>query len=185
MSQDGSPQRYSPGATRSYSRSRSRSPGRRHRSYSPDGRRSSDDVVSTIYVGGISFDTNERSLQDYFEKFGNVVETKVVIDRETGRSKGYGFVKFDDPRDASDAIASCHGKLLDGRTIRCNMAKYNPGTGAPGGPPGGGGGRGYGGAPGYPGRGRGDFFPPHGGRGYDGYGRGGGRSACPTHSEST
>lgn len=178
MSQEGSPgpPRYSPGRDRSYSRSLSRSPTRRHRSYSPDGRRDSgnDEPVSTIYVGGISFDTNEKALEHYFEKFGNVIETKVVIDRETGRSKGYGFVKFDDTRDASDAITSCHGKLLDGRSIRCNMAKYNPGTGGPMGPPAV---RGYG-PPGYSGgRGRGgEFSGPPGGRGYsDGYpgGRGG------------
>lgn len=165
--------RYSP--ARSYSRSRSRSPGDRGRSHTPD--RGDGEKVTTIYVGGVSFDTDERALQNYFSKYGTVADTKVVIDRDTGRSKGYGFVKFEDARDAQDAVTNSHGKLLDGRTIRCNMARYNPGSG--GGPMGdrGGGGGGFDGP--YGGRGRGPpgGFPPYGGRGMMGDGgfRGGGR----------
>eukprot|EP00884_Botryococcus_braunii_P010321 jgi/Botrbrau1/19290/Bobra.0073s0033.1 len=112
----------SPKARRSYSRSRSPPPSREYRE--PGG----EENVGTVFVGNLSHDTSEKTLREFFEQYGRVLEAKVVHDVETGRSRGFGFVKFEDPRDADDAIAEADGRSLDGRQIKCNMAKYNRGS---------------------------------------------------------
>lgn len=111
--------------TRSYSPSRSRSP----RGGGGDRRVGER---STVYVGGLAQETDERALKDYFERYGPIVGIKVVYDIETGRPKGFGFVTFEDGRDAEDAAHECNGKTLDGRTIKCNIAKYAPPSHRPG-----------------------------------------------------
>ncbi|XP_077332161.1 cold-inducible RNA-binding protein B-like isoform X2 [Lithobates pipiens] len=75
-----------------------------------------------LFVGGLSFDTNEQSLEDVFGKYGNIQEVVVVKDRETKRSRGFGFVTFENAEDAKDAMAGMNGKTVDGRQIRVDQA---------------------------------------------------------------
>jgi RNA recognition motif-containing protein len=114
-----------------------------------------------LFVGGLSWGTTDDGLHGAFSQFGEIVEAKVITDRETGRSRGFGFVTFANDDGATKAIAEMDGTELDGRTIKVNEAEDKPArTGG-----GGGGGRG-----GYGGGGGG------GGRGGRGGGGGGGRS---------
>lgn len=91
-----------------------------------------------VFVGGLSWNTNDDGLRQAFERFGTVDEAKVIQDRETGRSRGFGFVTFSDDAGAQSAISGMDGKELDGRTIKVNEAQDKP----RGGGGGGGGGRG-------------------------------------------
>lgn len=93
-----------------------------------------------LFVGGLDWNTNDQSLQAAFAPFGVVTEAKVVMDRETGRSRGFGFVTFQDNADGDKAVAQMDGKTLDGRAVRVNEAQEKSGGGG-----GGGGGRGRGG----------------------------------------
>jgi len=102
-----------------------------------------------IFVGGLSWNTNDDTLRQAFERFGNVDEAKVIQDRETGRSRGFGFVTFSSDDGAQSAISGMDGKELDGRTIKVNEAEEKPRGGG-----GGGGGRGRGGFGGGGGGGR-------------------------------
>lgn len=102
-----------------------------------------------LYVGGLSWGTNEETLASSFEVYGQVEEVKVITDRETGRSRGFGFVTFANDDDAMNAISGLNGTQLDGRQITVNEARERPPrTGGGGGGGGGnrrGGGGGYGG----------------------------------------
>jgi RNA recognition motif-containing protein len=80
-------------------------------------------MSNKLFVGGLSWDTDDSSLQAAFEGFGTVTEAKVISDRETGRSRGFGFVTFTDSSAASDAIAQMDGSTLDGRAIKVNEAQ--------------------------------------------------------------
>jgi cold-inducible RNA-binding protein len=118
-----------------------------------------------LFVGGLSWGTTDEALHGAFSRFGEIVEAKVITDRETGRSRGFGFVTFANDDGATSAISEMVGTELDGRTIKVNEAEDK---GPRGGGGGGGGGRGgYGGGGG---GGRGGY---KGGRG--GGGGGGGR----------
>jgi RNA recognition motif-containing protein len=108
-----------------------------------------------LFVGGLSWDTNDASLKQAFEQFGEVTDAKVISDRDTGRSRGFGFVTFADDGDADQAVRQMDGKSLDGRAIRVNEANERPAGGGGGGFGGGGGGRGRSGGGGYGGGGRG------------------------------
>lgn len=79
-----------------------------------------------LFVGGLSWNTNSDSLRQAFESYGAVEDARVITDRETGRSRGFGFVTFVDGGAASDAIAGMNGKDLDGRTIKVNEAEEKP-----------------------------------------------------------
>lgn len=93
-----------------------------------------------LFVGGLSWDTDEAELRRAFERFGEINDVKVITDRETGRSRGFGFVGFNDRQAADTAIQEMDGSDLDGRTIRVNEAQERqPRRGGGGG--GGGGGR--------------------------------------------
>lgn len=98
-----------------------------------------------VFVGGLSWDTDDNSLRAAFEQFGEVVEAKVICDQYTGRSRGFGFVTFVDGAAMSEAIEVMDGRELDGRTIRVSEARQRPSGGAGGAPRrdqfGGGGGR--------------------------------------------
>jgi RNA recognition motif-containing protein len=128
-----------------------------------------------LFVGGLSWGTTDASLAEAFESFGEVTEAKVITDRETGRSRGFGFVTFTDGSAADTAAQKMDGASLDGRTIRVNEAEEKrPGGGGGGGGGGGRGGRGGGGG-GYGGGGGGYGGGGGGGYGGGGGGRGGGR----------
>lgn len=99
-----------------------------------------------LYVGNLSFNTSSDDLREAFEPFGSVVSADVVMDRETGRSRGFGFVEMADG--AEQAIEEMNGAQLDGRTLTVNEAQprgSGGGGGGGGGRRGGGGGGGYGG----------------------------------------
>lgn len=115
-----------------------------------------------LYVGNLSFRTTEDELQSTFQEFGEVVEVKVILDRDTGRSRGFAFVTMENDDAAQKAIEAMDGAMLDGRNLRVNQAEERRDRGPRGGGFGGGG-FGGGGGGGYGGGGR-------GGRG----GRGGG-----------
>lgn len=116
-------------------------------------------MAKTLYVGNLNFRTEEEGLRAAFSEFGNVTDTRIVMDRDTGRSRGFGFVEMEDDEAAETAIERMNGSELDGRPLRVNEAQPR-GEGGGGRRGGGGGGRGgYGG-------GRGG----HGGGGRDGYG---------------
>lgn len=76
-----------------------------------------------LYVGGLSWDTNEQGLRQAFEQFGTVEDAAVITDRETGRSRGFGFVTFEDDEAAQEAIQRMDGTALDGRNIKVNEAR--------------------------------------------------------------
>lgn len=94
-----------------------------------------------LFVGGLSWNTNDDGLRAAFERFGDIVEAKVITDRESGRSRGFGFVTYAADESASNAIAEMNGTQLDGRTIKVNEAEDKGfGRGGRGGGGGGGGG---------------------------------------------
>ncbi|XP_066551374.1 cold-inducible RNA-binding protein isoform X2 [Amia ocellicauda] len=125
-----------------------------------------------LFVGGLSFDTNEQALEDVFAKYGQISEVVVIKDRETQRSRGFGFVTFENPDDAKDAMMAMNGKSVDGRQIRVDQAGKSsgnrPGAGYRGGPSGGRGGGFYRGGRGGGGRGGRGFSRGGGERGYGG-----------------
>ena len=92
-----------------------------------------------VFVGGLAWATTSESLRQAFEACGTIRECKVVEDRDTGKSRGFGFVTFDDEAACRKAIDTMNGVQLDGRAIRVNEAENKPRSG------GGGGGGGYGG----------------------------------------
>jgi RNA recognition motif-containing protein len=96
-------------------------------------------MSNKLFVGGLSWGTDDHALRSAFEAYGAVTEAKVISDRDTGRSRGFGFVTFSDAKDAAAAIAAADGTDLDGRTIRVNLAEEKPRRNDRGG--GGGGGR--------------------------------------------
>ncbi|MBI3156788.1 MAG: RNA-binding protein [Burkholderiales bacterium] len=124
-----------------------------------------------LYVGNLAYSVRDDSLQQAFSAFGTVNSAKVMMDRDTGRSKGFGFVEMGSDAEAKAAIDGMNGQPLEGRNIVVNEAR--PREERPGGYGGGGGGGrgGYGGGGGGSGGGSGG-----GGGGYGGGGGGGGRS---------
>ncbi len=102
-----------------------------------------------IFVGGISWNTDDDGLRAAFEGFGDLEEAKVITERDTGRSRGFGFVTFQDDDSAQKAIDEMNGVELDGRTITVNEARERRPRGGGGGGGYGGGGGGYRGGGGY------------------------------------
>uniref|UniRef100_F7AB55 Cold-inducible RNA-binding protein n=1 Tax=Callithrix jacchus TaxID=9483 RepID=F7AB55_CALJA len=142
-----------------------------------------------LFVGGLSFDTNEQSLEQVFSKYGQISEVVVVKDRETQRSRGFGFVTFENIDDAKDAMMAMNGKSVDGRQIRVDQAGKSPDSRSRGYRGGSTGGRGFFRG----GRGRGRGFSRGGGdRGYGGNrfesrsgGYGGSRDYYSSRSQSS
>jgi RNA recognition motif-containing protein len=116
-----------------------------------------------LYVGNLSYDTDSSGLEQLFSQHGTVQSAEVIADRDTGRSKGFGFVEMGSDQEAQAAIAALNGNEFEGRALTVNEAK--PRENRPGG--GGGGGRRGGG-----GGGRGGYGGGGGGRGGYGGGRG-------------
>ena len=100
-----------------------------------------------LYVGNLSYSTNESDLKDLFSQYGEVESVNIIIDRDTGRSKGFGFVELTERGDGEKAIAELNGSEVDGRQLKVNEAKPRTdnrggGGGGYGGRRGGGGGGG-------------------------------------------
>ena len=74
-------------------------------------------MAKKLFVGGLSWGTDDEGLRQAFSKFGQISEAKVITDRETGRSRGFGFITFAADNDAMSAMSEMDGKELDGRTI--------------------------------------------------------------------
>jgi cold-inducible RNA-binding protein len=83
-------------------------------------------MATRIYVGNLPYTIDNEQLAQLFSAFGNVVEASVVIDRDSGRSKGFGFVQMSDDDAARNAIASLNETMLGNRTIRVNEAQARP-----------------------------------------------------------
>ncbi|KAL9631454.1 MAG: hypothetical protein Q9204_004223 [Flavoplaca sp. TL-2023a] len=153
--------------------------------------------MSKLFIGGLAWHTDDTALRAKFEEFGQVEEAIVVKDRDTGRSRGFGFVRFAQEQNADEAAGAMNNIEFDGRTIRVDKASERGsgggggGFGGRGGGYGGGGGRGgyggggygggggsYGGGGGYDRQGGGGGYDRQGGGGYGGggqsYGGGGG-----------
>lgn len=120
-----------------------------------------------LYVGNLAFQTSSFDLEELFGTLGTVESATVVEDRETGRSRGFGFVEMSSKEEGENAIQEFNGKEVNGRSLTVNEAKPREDRGGGGGNRGGGGGRG-----GYGGGGGGNRGGGSGGRG--GYGGGGG-----------
>src|SRR3954469_25825545 len=114
-----------------------------------------------LYVGNLSFQTSSQELEELFASIGAVESASVVEDRETGRSRGFGFVEMANQEDGEKAIAELNGQEVSGREIKVNEAKPREDRGGRGG-----GGGGYGGG----GGGRGGGGGGYGGGGGGGYG---------------
>ena len=119
-------------------------------------------MSTKLFVGNLSFNTTENDLQEAFAAHGQVVEANLMMDRMTGRSRGFAFITYSTPEEAQKAIAAMHGAQLDGRPLTVNIAR--PKEDRPAG--GGGGGRD---------RGPRRDYGGGGGGGYGGGGGGGGR----------
>jgi cold-inducible RNA-binding protein len=107
-----------------------------------------------MYIGNLSYSTNESQLRELFGQFGTVTDAKLVMDRDTGRPRGFAFVEMSSDPEMASAIEGLNGRELDGRALNVSEARERTGGG------GGGGGRGFGGG---------------GGGGSGAGGRGGGR----------
>jgi RNA recognition motif-containing protein len=92
-----------------------------------------------LFVGGLAWETTEHELREVFGRYGEVTEVKIITDRDTGRSRGFGFVTFVNNEDANKAIEEGNGMELGGRTLTVNEARERPPRRGGGG---GGGGRG-------------------------------------------
>jgi hypothetical protein len=131
-----------------------------------------------LYVGNLAYSVRDNDLEQAFGEFGSIVSAKVMMERDTGRSKGFGFVEMGTDAEALAAVEAMNGHSLQGRALTVNEARpmeaRPPRTGGGGGYGGGGGGGGYGGGGGgYGGGGGGRSGGGGGGYGGGGGGRGG------------
>jgi len=110
--------------------------------------------MKKLFIGSLSWNISDTELSEAFSRFGTISEAKVITDRETGRSRGFGFVTFEEDSAADEAITAMNGTQLDGREINVNVAQDRPRDNNRRGGGGGGGGRG----------GRGGFGGGGGGR---------------------
>lgn len=89
-------------------------------------------MAKKLYVGNLPYTIQDQDLEDLFAQYGNVVSANVIMDRTTGRSKGFGFVEMQEDNDAEGAIHALDGKEFEGRTLTVSEAKPRtdrPGTG--------------------------------------------------------
>jgi len=90
-------------------------------------------IVKNIFVGNLSFNTNENELRKIFEGYGQVDRVSILTDRDTGRSRGFGFVEMASDEDGEKAIAALNGSQVGGRTINVNEARPKTERGGGGG----------------------------------------------------
>ncbi len=105
-------------------------------------------MTTKLYVGNLSYDTTDKTLSDFFVAYGTVSSSQVISDRETGQSRGFGFVEMSTEDEAQKAIGGANGQSLNGRTLTVNASKPRESGGGGGSRSGGGGGGsrgGYGG----------------------------------------
>ena len=90
-------------------------------------------MAKKLFVGGLSWNTTQDGLRDAFSKFGEIEDVHLATDRDSGRSRGFGFVTFSDPASADKAISEMNDKELDGRTLKVDHAqdkRARPGGGS-------------------------------------------------------
>ncbi len=90
-------------------------------------------MANKLFIGGLSFDTNDGSLKTFFEQAGAVESAAVITDRFSGKSRGFGFVEMSSSAEARTAIDTLNGQVLDGRTINVDEARERSGGGGGGG----------------------------------------------------
>ncbi len=90
-------------------------------------------MSNKVFVGGLSWNTVEGGLESFLAEAGAIKEVKIIKDRDTGRSRGFGFVTFQDSQSANQAVEMFNGKELDGRVIKVNIAEERQGGGQGGG----------------------------------------------------
>jgi len=83
-------------------------------------------MAKKLYVGNLSYNTNEDGLRNLFSQFGSVASSKIIFDRETGNSKGFGFIEMSSDDEANAAIAGTNGREFEGRQLRVNEAMDKP-----------------------------------------------------------
>ena len=127
-------------------------------------------MAKNIYVGNLSWECTQDDLLALFAEHGKVARAQVITDRETGRSRGFGFVEMENDQEAATAVQALNGQQFRGRPLTVNEARPREGGGGGGGGYGGGGGGGGGGGR----RGGGGGYGGGGGGGRGGYGGGGG-----------
>lgn len=86
-----------------------------------------------LYVGNLSFNSNEQDLEDVFAEVGTVESVNIIEDRDTGRSRGFGFVEMSSKEEGQNAISQLDGKEVDGRNLKVNEAKPRENRGGGGG----------------------------------------------------
>lgn len=126
-------------------------------------------MAKNIYVGNLSWECTQDDLLALFAEHGKVARAQVITDRETGRSRGFGFVEMENDQEAATAVEALNGQQFRGRPLTVNEARPREGGGG-----GGGGGGGYGGGGGGRRGGGGGGYGGGGGGGRGGYGGGGG-----------
>jgi len=85
--------------------------------------------LKKLYVGNLSFETTEAELQEMFEEHGPTTSVRVIMDRDTGRSRGFGFVEYEADANAESALQALDGKDMGGRALRVNEAQDKGGRG--------------------------------------------------------
>jgi len=98
-------------------------------------------LSNKLYVGNLSYNTGDQDLRDAFSPYGNVQSASVVIDRDSGQSRGFGFVEYGSSAEAQQAVEAMNGMMVDGRNLNVNIARPREEGGRGGGGGGGGGGR--------------------------------------------
>ena len=83
-------------------------------------------MSKNIYVGNMNYSTSEDELRDLFEQYGTVESVKIISDRDTGRSKGFGFVEMENAEEADSAISALNSQEVGGRQLRVNEANDRP-----------------------------------------------------------
>ncbi|EPS69823.1 hypothetical protein M569_04943 [Genlisea aurea] len=80
-------------------------------------------MSTKLFIGGLSYGTDDQTLRDAFSSFGDVTDARVITDRDSGRSRGFGFVNFSSDESASSALSAMDGQQLNGRNIRVSYAE--------------------------------------------------------------